>query len=659
MKPNRATIYSNGIADFQRLYAVTSERPLSISIPVRQQHLADVLASLTVSGNVHVVRPPSFQPANQDETDVAIAPDAAFTDLAHQLSGSEVELTLPGKKVAGKLVGTQDQETGTSGEPITEQFIVLWNEDGLARHPVRLIENLQFTDPTIRSEIDKALHRQLREIKPNSTFIELELSTNRKTAYATLQYTIPAAAWKISYRVLIGKDGKLELHGHAIVDNNTDEDWNNFIVSIVMGQPITFSTDLADSKTPRRNHVNVVQESALGNIEIENAMERLEDSDQYAAEESMGAMCAAPMPRRMSGTSPATRSAAAKTDLAEVTEIGDFCIFESSTPVSIAAHRSAIIAVFVTALDDSKAVLHYKTENHASNPFRAIQFRNSAKHSLGRGVCTVYTENAYAGNCILPVTPAGTAVLLPHALETAVRVHHEAHKIESRRVRVKIAAGMVQDHFHKLQRTEYTIHSHRDEPLPLVLDHARKLQAGEILCQAYRGSEEPVELNLKKLSDGYRAEILLPPRDVLKIVLVETCVVQSSIRLCGEVPSEGDLRVGWLVDNLIESNMSLAQEPEIRRIIELQRIWQERNHQILHAQEEFKRLNARQVRLRENIKAGVGDHQLTRWQDDLARCEDNIVQVEEQHLPQLVSARDLARRELHDALYELSLDWSE
>ena len=72
MTSHRATIYSNGIADFQRVFKVEKGDPKTISIPVRQQHLGDVLASLTVSGLVKIDSPPSFQPANQDETNIHI-----------------------------------------------------------------------------------------------------------------------------------------------------------------------------------------------------------------------------------------------------------------------------------------------------------------------------------------------------------------------------------------------------------------------------------------------------------------------------------------------------------------------------------------------------------------------------------------------------------
>ena len=58
MTSNRAVIYSNGIADFQRRYEV--EGSLRVAIPVKQEHVADVLASLHVLGEVRLSSPPTF-----------------------------------------------------------------------------------------------------------------------------------------------------------------------------------------------------------------------------------------------------------------------------------------------------------------------------------------------------------------------------------------------------------------------------------------------------------------------------------------------------------------------------------------------------------------------------------------------------------------------
>ena len=74
MSENRVVIYSNGIADFQRRYDVAAAAPQRISIPVRGDHLADVLASFNVYGNVKLESPPTFRPSNALEGNISIDP---------------------------------------------------------------------------------------------------------------------------------------------------------------------------------------------------------------------------------------------------------------------------------------------------------------------------------------------------------------------------------------------------------------------------------------------------------------------------------------------------------------------------------------------------------------------------------------------------------
>src|SRR5205823_5616151 len=53
--------------------------------------------------------------------------------------------------------------------------------------------------------------------------------------------------WKTSYRLLLpsgGANDKPKLQGWAIVENQTDNDWNDVQLSLVSGRPISFVQDL-------------------------------------------------------------------------------------------------------------------------------------------------------------------------------------------------------------------------------------------------------------------------------------------------------------------------------------------------------------------------------------------------------------------------------
>jgi hypothetical protein len=377
MPANRVTIFSNGIADFQRTWTVTRDRPAEISIPVRKDHIGDVLASLNVYGPVTLAAPPSFRPANEAEGALSFDPARVIEDLATNLSGSKVTITRASGAVDGRLVGLHSEPEATAGEPIQPKFVVLLTAEGLVRIPLRELSRLRFQDADVQKELDKALDRNVQRIKPHSTFVTLTLATQRDSAEAVLQYTLPAAAWKISYRLRRrppddgGDVEPFEFQGFAIVDNNTDEDWTDFRIAVVTGEPITFSTDLADTKIPRREHVNVVKSRALGSVAVEQA-----DFLAAKAEHLGEAMMMAPAPsagaamRISKAKSARTESVDsylmefAETEEADVQTVGDFCVFESPAPVTIAARQSAVIPVFQSTLTQAKSILYHKHDSH-------------------------------------------------------------------------------------------------------------------------------------------------------------------------------------------------------------------------------------------------------------------------------------------------------
>jgi len=59
-------------------------------------------------------------------------------------------------------------------------------------------------------------------------------------------YVVSTPIWKTSYRLLLNADPKEKpsLQGWAIVENQTDNDWNNVQLSLVSGRPISFVEDL-------------------------------------------------------------------------------------------------------------------------------------------------------------------------------------------------------------------------------------------------------------------------------------------------------------------------------------------------------------------------------------------------------------------------------
>src|SRR5439155_3313235 len=55
-----------------------------------------------------------------------------------------------------------------------------------------------------------------------------------------VSYTVAAPIWKTTYRVVLDEEGKPFFQGWAIVDNVSEEDWNNVKLTLVSGSPVSF-----------------------------------------------------------------------------------------------------------------------------------------------------------------------------------------------------------------------------------------------------------------------------------------------------------------------------------------------------------------------------------------------------------------------------------
>lgn len=67
-----------------------------------------------------------------------------------------------------------------------------------------------------------------------------------------LSYVTEAPAWKSSYRVVLGKDGKVDVQAWAVVDNISGEDWTNVKLGVGSSSALSFRFDLHGVKLVQR-----------------------------------------------------------------------------------------------------------------------------------------------------------------------------------------------------------------------------------------------------------------------------------------------------------------------------------------------------------------------------------------------------------------------
>jgi hypothetical protein len=67
-----------------------------------------------------------------------------------------------------------------------------------------------------------------------------------------LSYVTDAPSWKPSYRLMLGKDGKVNVQAWAIVDNTSGEDWQNVQLGVGSSSALSFRFDLRSVRLVQR-----------------------------------------------------------------------------------------------------------------------------------------------------------------------------------------------------------------------------------------------------------------------------------------------------------------------------------------------------------------------------------------------------------------------
>jgi hypothetical protein len=668
------TIFSNGVADFRRIIPVKAGTPTQLNIPINSEYIGDILDSLHVYGNVEYEKPVNYRPSNDKEGTLEITTTGVIADLIIKLSGAEVSIEkINGSKLAGVLVG-MDSETAVTidNKSVVNRYVVVMTDQSIQR--IRVdgeIKTIQFTDKAVQAEITKALQRNYQKIKPHSTFVDLSLRASSDTD-AILRYAYPNAAWTMTYSLRKITEG-WEFQASAVVPNKTDEDWNELYVSVVTGEPTTFSTDLAESKIPRRQHINVVKEEAQGAVEAELGFGatlsnsayggRGTEAMSYTASGLAGAAvaCAAPASARKMMLRSATKGGgqeyaaesinmvSADFEQAVAREVGDFSEFTSSSPLTIPAKRSALIPLFTKVIDGAKAVLYYKVGGNPHRPLRAIQFYNKTGHALTSGPCVIDQENLFQGKCIMPAMKADENCLLPHALETGVRVRRDQAVPTEKITNIRISKGVYYKEVKHTVKTTVLFKNFKDEAFEVLVDHNRDFSSESTFKLSLEGSkaEHPIA---DTLSNGIRTSVKLTAKGEVTLKVIETTLVSQEINLS---------RNNWLRYIGEDKNKALH-TPELIRCLEIQKKIEANNELEQKAQAERKAAEAKQARIISLLKADTKDEdQRGKWTKTLGDTEQTITKIDEVTLPELEAAGNVLEEQLDAALLAITTEAKE
>jgi hypothetical protein len=247
-------LFSSGVGYFQREGEVEGNSRIDLSFNV--QDINDLLKSMVLqdlgNGHISTVSYDSQDPVEKTLRSFALnlAGNPSFGELLNQARGEKVEVTLqqsttaqPGT-VTGVILGMEAKQQPHGLSNVVEvEMLNLSCVEGVRSLKLTDVQRVRFLNPVIDSELKRALEVLAQSHDMQKKAVSLACAGEGKRQ-VKVGYVVENPIWKTTYRMVLGPNGKVHLQGWAVVENTSDDDWNNIKLSLVSGRPISFQMDL-------------------------------------------------------------------------------------------------------------------------------------------------------------------------------------------------------------------------------------------------------------------------------------------------------------------------------------------------------------------------------------------------------------------------------
>lgn len=465
------TLYRSGVGYFLRKGVVDGSQRVSLRFDVNQ--INDVLKSMQVldldKGRIDAVSFASKDPLDRRlrSFSINIGDNPSLPSLLERLRGTPVTLKTSTGEFIGTVLSVESRKipAGDKGQVIDTPVVNLITAGGIKSVTVTDVQNFTINDTKIAEEMNKALAAlaDSRAERIKSLDFSLSGEGSRRVAVA---YVHESPVWKASYRLLLPEsvdpakpdptDIAPVLKGWALVENVTDNDWNNVKLSLVSGRPVSFKMDISEPMYVWRPDIPVPTVAGVmpkeygggtdaATARVELARREAEKNSMKSVSMAPAAPAAAPMElaARKAGFSggaggrPASGAAGrdgsdfdlSASDMADYSghsvakggEAGEVFQYTLSNPVTIERQRSAMIPI-IDANIQGRRVSIYNMADRADHPMRGAEITNSSGGQLLPGPLAVYDGAAYAGDAQIGQVSAGDKRLIAYALDLDVAV---------------------------------------------------------------------------------------------------------------------------------------------------------------------------------------------------------------------------------------------
>jgi len=627
-------LFTSGVGYFEHFGTVQGNANAELSFKSAQ--INDILKSLLLEdmdgGKVSVVTYASQEPLERTlkSFEVDLNGNPPLAQILDQLRGSSVTASVAGgAPVSGQVLGVERKQRPAGEGKLVDVWVMNLLLGGGAIRPVDLeqVAEIKLDDPKLQQELVKALAAVAASRDQDKKPVTLRFNGQGQRR-VRIGYVVEAPVWKASYRLVLSADAKNEdagtagrgdaekdkgnekgqnaqqgqaeqqkgdggkLLGWAIVENQTDNDWEGVQLSLVSGRPISFIEDLYQPLYVPRP---VVEPELYASLKPQTYAAGME-------EERLGRkVAAAKTPQVLRQQSEAGqqglfggsagggergRAIDATTSvqpIASGAKVGE--LFQYTVPdVSLPRQKSAMIPI----LSDDVRIRRLSIYNASvldSNPLLGARLTNTTGKLLPYGPITVLDGGAYAGDANIDDLPSNQNSLLSYGIDQQVLVHSKEDQQETQIVTAKIVAG-VMELTNKDQTTQtYVAQNKGKTGRTLMIEHSR--HEGFRLVEPKSAAETTDSI--------YRFEQDLPAEKTLTLTVREEHISMEEIKiLATESPAlETYIKTGSIPQPVKDA---------LTKVIQMKAAIVETQRQIQLDEQQITEVSQDQSRIRENMK---------------------------------------------------------
>lgn len=502
----RVILYSNGVAYIERRGVVTGNAEVNLSF--KQSQVDDVLKSMVVldlgQGRIGAVSYNSSQPASARTAEIPFSIDSETEDsdqsmgglagVLAQLQGARILVTSSKGTHAGsiltveKIALTKKKDSEKTTLPSQHRLVIASESGEISSVELSDVRSIKLLEEGTRRNINEFANAtastRLRDAKTISI-----ASTGSGTREMMVSYVVSAPIWKTTYRVVLGDDGKPFFQGWAIVDNVSDENWDNVQLSLVSGSPVSFIQNLQKPLYRYRPIIPIPDD-----LNLDPQIYDAEESGSgvgYGSGSGGGSVSGSGggtgtvdvsgnritsnfmslLPGAQTSLSDALQAGTSGVETAATgRELGDLFEYRIEAPVSVERNRSALIPIVQTKMEGERVSI-YNESARKDRPMGGMMLSNTTPLTFEGGSLTVLDGDAYAGEALMERLKPKERRLISFALDLGTRVSTKS-ETDLRPVQlIKVVNGVFQAHYFRQDKKIYTLSNQTDKEKTVYIEH--------------------------------------------------------------------------------------------------------------------------------------------------------------------------------------------